>query len=91
MLIAFFCFFLGVFFAPLIRPLARPFFAEVIKLFVMATHEVQMTVAKVKEDMEDTVATAQAERAAKEKDIAENSSAGTTPGAAEAEKPNSGP
>jgi hypothetical protein len=91
MLTAIFCFFLGVFFAPLIRPLARPFFSEVVKLFVMATHEVRMTVAKVKEDMEDTVATAQAERAAKERDRAESTSAATPPGAAGAGNPKSEP
>lgn len=91
MLTAFFCFFLGVFFAPLIRPLARPFLAEVVKLFVMATHEVQKTVAKVKEDMEDTVATAQAERAAKEKVVAENTTADANPVAQEPDQSKNGP
>ncbi len=66
MLIAFVSFFLGVFFAPLVRPLMRPFAAEVMKLFVTATYEVRSAAARAKEEIEDAIATAEAERAAKQ-------------------------
>ena len=66
MLIAFVSFFLGVFFAPLVRPLMRPFAAEVMKLFVTATYEVRSAAARAMEEIEDAVATAEAERAAKQ-------------------------
>lgn len=66
MLTALISFFLGVFLAPVVRPLMRPFAVEVMKLFVTATHEVRTAAAKVKEEVEDAVAATEAERAAKQ-------------------------
>lgn len=66
MLTAILCFFLGVFLAPVVRPLMRPLAAEVMKFFVTATYEVRSAAARAREEMEDAVAAAEAERAAKQ-------------------------
>lgn len=84
MLTAIFCFFLGVFLAPVVRPLMRPFAAEVMKLFVAATYEVRSAAARAKEEMEDAVAAAEAERAAKR-------STANAPDSAQADAPKAEP
>ncbi len=78
MLTGLICFFVGVFMAPIIRPLLRPFATEVMKLFITATYEVRSAAAKVKEEMEDAVAAAHAERAAKQRAAAEEVPAADT-------------
>lgn len=59
------CFFLGVFFAPAVKPLLRPFFLEIIKVLVSIINEIKVASAKMKEEVDDAVATANAERQAK--------------------------
>jgi hypothetical protein len=66
MLTAIFFFFLGVFLAPVVRPLLRPFATEVMKFFVTVTYELRTAAARAREEMEDAVAAAEAERAAKQ-------------------------
>jgi len=64
-LIALTCFFLGVFFAPAVKPLLRPFFLEIVKVIVSLANEIKVASAKMKEEVDDAVATANAERQAK--------------------------
>jgi hypothetical protein len=59
------CFFLGVFFAPAVKPLLRPFFLEIVKVIVSLLNEIKFASAKMKEEMDDAVAAANAERQAK--------------------------
>lgn len=66
MLTAILCFILGVFLAPVVRPLMRPLVAEVMKFFVTVTYEVRSAAARAKEEMDDAVAAAEAERAGKQ-------------------------
>jgi hypothetical protein len=66
MLTALISFLLGVFFAPLVRPMMRPLALEIMKLFVSASYEVRSAAAKMKEEVEDAVAATEAERAAKQ-------------------------
>jgi len=58
-------FLLGVFFAPVIRPLARPILIEIIKAGLMVGDEVRRMSAQVREGMDDAraEAAASAERA----------------------------
>jgi hypothetical protein len=66
MLTALISFLLGVFFAPVVRPMMRPLALEIMKLFVSASNEVRSAAAKMKEEVEDAVAATEAERAAKQ-------------------------
>lgn len=59
MLIAFFSFLAGIFFAPILRPLIKPFFIEIIKFSYSAVEEAKKATAKAKEDLADAVATAE--------------------------------
>ena len=52
------CFFLGVFFAPAVKPLLRPFFLEIVKVIVSLLTEIKFASAKMKEEMDDAVAAA---------------------------------
>jgi len=61
----FFGFLLGLFFAPVVRPLLRPMFVELVKLTMTSWYEGQRMSAKVREEVEDAIAQAEAERAAK--------------------------
>jgi hypothetical protein len=63
MLTAIVAFLLGVFFSPVIKPMLRPLFVEVIKLGLMTADEVRKMSSKVKEDLEDAAAEATADRA----------------------------
>jgi hypothetical protein len=62
MITAIVAFFLGVFFAPVIKPMLRPLFVEIIKLGLMTAEEVKKMSSKVKEDLEDAAAEANAQR-----------------------------
>ena len=75
MLTAIIAFALGVFFAPVIKPLLRPILVEIIKLALLTSEEVKRMSAQVKEDIEDAAAEASAQHAsAKQR---ENTDAGT--------------
>ncbi len=58
-------FFLGVLLAPVIRPLLRPVFVELVRAGVQTVDEVKRLSAQAREGIEDAVAEADAERAAK--------------------------
>jgi len=58
-------FFLGVLLAPVIRPLLRPIFVELVRAGVQTVDEVKRLSAQAREGIEDAVAEADAERAAK--------------------------
>jgi predicted lipid-binding transport protein (Tim44 family) len=61
----FFGFLLGLFFAPVVRPLLRPMFVELVKLTMTSWYEGRRMSAKVREEVEDAIAQAEAEQAAK--------------------------
>lgn len=65
MLSIFFGFLLGLFFAPVVRPLLRPMFVELVKLTMTSWYEGRRMSAKVREEVEDAIAQAEAEQAAK--------------------------
>jgi hypothetical protein len=58
-------FFLGVFLAPVVRPLLRPLFVEVIRASLVTIDEAQRLTAQVRETIEDAAAEAKAQQAAK--------------------------
>ncbi|GMV23946.1 MAG: DUF5132 domain-containing protein [Vicinamibacterales bacterium] len=62
MLTAIVSFLLGVFLAPVVRPLFRPVFVELVKVSILTADEARRAAARVREDMEDAVAEAGAER-----------------------------
>ena len=64
MITAIIAFALGVFFAPVIKPLLRPLLVEIIKLTLVTADEVKRLSAQVKEDIEDAAAEANAQRTA---------------------------
>ena len=53
-------FFLGVFLAPVVRPLFKPLFVEIVKLVISASQELKTASVRVKEEVEDAVAEANA-------------------------------
>lgn len=53
---------LGVFLAPVVRPLLRPLFVEVIRAGLMTVDETKRLAAQVREDIDDATAEAKAER-----------------------------
>ena len=61
MLVAFISFVAGLFFAPIIRPLIKPLFVEIIKISYSAFEEAKRATAKAKEDLADVVASAEQE------------------------------
>jgi hypothetical protein len=63
-------FFLGVLLAPVIRPLLRPVFVELVRAGVQTVDEVKRLSAQAREGIEDAVAEAEAEQAAKAKKAA---------------------
>lgn len=65
MLSIFFGFLLGLFFAPVVRPLLRPMFVELVKVSMTSWYEGRRISAKVREEVEDAIAQAEAEQAAK--------------------------
>lgn len=67
MLIAFASFVAGLFFAPIVRPLIKPLFIEIIKVSYSAMEEAKRATAKAKEDLADVVASAEREIIAEEK------------------------
>lgn len=60
MLTAAIAFLLGVFFAPVVRPLARPVLIEIIKAGLLVGDEVRRMSAQVREGMDDARAEAAA-------------------------------
>jgi hypothetical protein len=58
-------FFAGVFLAPVIRPLLRPLFVELVRATMMTADEVRRLSAEMRENIEDAAAEARAEREAK--------------------------
>jgi len=50
---------------PVIRPLLRPIFVEIIKVSITTSEEVRRMSVQVREDIEDAAAEVNAERAAK--------------------------
>jgi hypothetical protein len=58
-------FFLGVFLAPVVRPLLRPLFVELIRASLVTVDEAQRLTAQVRESIEDAAAEAKAQQAAK--------------------------
>ena len=65
MLIPILTFFLGVFLAPVVRPLLRPIFVELIRATLMTADEVRRLTAEMRENIEDAAAEAKAQRDAK--------------------------
>jgi hypothetical protein len=65
MLIPILTFFLGVFLAPIVRPLLRPFFVELVRATLMTADEVRRLSAEVRENVEDAAAEARAQHAAR--------------------------
>lgn len=63
-------FFLGVLLAPVVRPLLRPLFVEMVRAGVQTVDEVKRLSAQAREGVEDAVAEAEAERAAKARQAA---------------------
>jgi hypothetical protein len=66
---------LGVFLAPVVRPLLRPLFVELIRAGLMTVDETKRLAAEVRENIEDASAEAKAQRDAK----AQATAAATTP------------
>jgi len=62
---AIFAFFAGVFLAPVVRPLLRPLFVELVRATMMTADEVRRLSAEMRENIEDAAAEARAEREAK--------------------------
>jgi hypothetical protein len=58
---------LGVLLAPVVRPLMRPLFVELIRVVLLTADEVQRLSSQVREDIQDASAEAQAAREAKAK------------------------
>jgi hypothetical protein len=58
-------FFLGVFFSPVVRPMLRPLFVELIRAGLMTVDETKRLTAQVRENIEDAAAEAKAQRDAK--------------------------
>lgn len=58
-------FFLGVFFAPVVRPLLRPLLVEVIRVGLLTIDEAKRLTAEVRENIDDATAEVRAEREAK--------------------------
>jgi hypothetical protein len=58
-------FFLGVFLAPVVRPLLRPLFVELIRAGMMTADEAKRLSSEVRESMEDAAAEARAQRDAR--------------------------
>jgi len=56
---------LGVLLAPVIRPLMRPVFVEMVRATLLAVDEVQRVSVTVREDIEDAHAEAKAQRDAR--------------------------
>ena len=65
MLIPILTFFLGVFLAPVVRPLLRPIFVELIRATLMTADEVRRLTAEMRENIEDAAAEAKAQHDAK--------------------------
>lgn len=81
MLISILMFFLGVLLAPVVRPLLRPLFVELVRAGVQTADEVTRLSAQARESIEDAAAEAEAQRVSKAKAAAEP----YTPPAQEAE------
>ena len=56
---------LGVFLAPVVRPMLRPLFVELIRAGLMTVDETKRLAAEVRENIEDAAAEAKAQRDAK--------------------------
>ena len=54
-------FLLGVFFAPVVRPMFRPMMLEIMKAWIVASDEARRATAQAREDMEDIAEEARAE------------------------------
>jgi hypothetical protein len=65
MLIPTITFFLGVFLAPVIRPLLRPIFVELIRATLLTADEVRRLTAEMRENIEDAAAEAKAQHDAR--------------------------
>ena len=65
---------LGVFLAPVVRPLMRPVFVEMIRATLMTADEAKRLTAQVREGIEDAAAEAKAQ-----KDAAAAAARATTP------------
>jgi hypothetical protein len=52
----------GLFLAPILRPLMRPFFIEIVKFGYQTMEEAKQAASKVKEEVSDAVAVANAEQ-----------------------------
>ncbi len=64
-------FFLGVLLAPVVRPLLRPLFVELVRAGVQTADEVKRLSAQARESIEDAAAEAEAERTRKARAAAE--------------------
>jgi hypothetical protein len=91
MLIPILAFFAGVFLAPVIRPLLRPFFVELVRATLMTADEVRRLSAEMRENLEDAAAEARAEREAKLARDAEMARAATAAAAASSATPPADP
>jgi hypothetical protein len=65
MLIPILTFFLGVFLAPVVRPLLRPIFVELVRATLLTADEVRRLTAEMRENIEDAAAEAKAQHDAK--------------------------
>ena len=65
MLTAVIAFFLGVLLAPVVRPLLRPFFVEIVRAVLLTSDEVRRLTAEMRENIEDAAAEAKAGHDAK--------------------------
>jgi hypothetical protein len=62
MITAIISFLAGLFLAPILRPLMRPFFIELVKFGYQTMEEAKQAASKVKEEVSDAVAVANAEQ-----------------------------
>ena len=79
MLTAVIAFLLGVFFAPVVRPLFRPLLIEIIKTGLMVGDEAKRLSAEVREGIDDAKAEAEAAAAEKARAAAHAAAAAAPP------------
>ena len=65
MFVALLAFFLGVLLAPVVRPLLRPLFVEIVRAALLTADEVRRLTAEMRENIEDAAAEAKAEHETK--------------------------
>lgn len=91
MLVAVIAFFLGVLLAPVVRPLLRPLFVEIVRAVLLTADEVRRLTAEMRENIEDAAAEAKAGHDAKVAREAEVRRAEAAPAAAVDPPPPSSP